>query len=348
MRRCAGRALVAAALLLAFGPAGLAHAAKPRVTVTRDSAGIPHVVAKDFRSLGYGEGYAYAQDNVWLFADAVVTLRAQRSRYFGPDELAFQWVARRADPNWKSDLYWQRIRDARTVERGVAQRAPLGPSRRIKGLYRGWAAGYNAYLRSGELRDPTCKGKPWVKPITAMDLFYRGIQLATTSSSSLFISGLVDAVPPTGATARARTASRPDLAALTRAFEGPRAPSQSNGAAFGSRATKRGSGMVLANPHAPWRGTERWWMVHLKIPGVYDVMGGTLSGYPLVGIGFNRHLAWTHTTSTARRFVLYELQLVPGTRPRTSWTARSSGCSARASPPAGARTPCTSPATGRS
>jgi hypothetical protein len=39
---------------------------------------------------------------------------------------------------------------------------------------------------------------------------------------------------------------------------------------------------------------------------------GTLEGFPLVGIGFNQHLAWTHTVSTSRRFVAYQLNLVPG------------------------------------
>jgi acyl-homoserine-lactone acylase len=299
-------------VVFSCAPSALAHAAKPRVTVTRDSAGIPHIVAKDFRSLGYGEGYAYAQDNLCLFADAVITLRAQRSKYFGPDALAFQYVARRADPNWKSDLWWRRVRDSRIVEKGVAQKPPLGPSNRVRALYEGWAAGYNAYLNSGKLRDPRCKGKPWVKPITPMDLNYRGTQLATTPSSSLFITGLVDAAPPTGAAMRARQSLRPDLSKLSQDFNAPSAPSQSNGAAFGSKATSAGGGMVFANPHAPWRGTERWWMVHLKIPGVYDVMGGTLSGYPPIGIGFNKYLAWTHTTSTARRFVLFQLKLKPG------------------------------------
>jgi len=36
-------------------------------------------------------------------------------------------------------------------------------------MYQGWTAGYNAFLRSGKLRDPRCKGKPWVHPITATD-----------------------------------------------------------------------------------------------------------------------------------------------------------------------------------
>jgi acyl-homoserine-lactone acylase len=70
--------------------------------------------------------------------------------------------------------------------------------------------------------------------------------------------------------------------------------------------------MVLANPHFPWRGTERFWMAQLNVPGRYDVEGGTLMGFPLIGIGFNRDIAWTHTVSTDRRFVAYQLKLVRG------------------------------------
>jgi len=54
-----------------------------------------------------------------------------------------------------------------------------------------------------------------VKPITVRDLYYRNEQIVTTPSSSRFISGLVDAQPPTGATARAAGHSRPDIAALS-------------------------------------------------------------------------------------------------------------------------------------
>ena len=301
-----------AASVVAALPAA-AGAAKPRVSVTRDSAGIPHIVGKDFRSVGYGEGYAYAQDNLCMFADDVITLRAQRSKYFGPDALFYQYAGSGAiDPNWKSDLWWKRVRPSRVVEKAAAQRPPLGPNADAKALYKGWAAGYNAYLRSGKLRDPACKGKPWVKPITVRDLYYRNEQIVTTPSSSRFISGLVDAQPPTGATARAATPGRPDTAALNRKVGSPASPLGSNGVGLGSDGTKNGTGMVLANPHSPWRGTERWWMAHLTVPGSYDVMGGTIAGFPAIGSGFNESLAWTHTVSTARRFVIFKLKLVPG------------------------------------
>ena len=52
--------------------------------------------------------------------------------------------------------------------------------------------------------------------------------------------------------------------------------------------------------------------MHLTIPGRYDVMGASIYGFPMINIGFNRDVAWSHTVSTARRFVLRELRLAPG------------------------------------
>ena len=51
--------------------------------------------------------------------------------------------------------------------------------------------------------------------------------------------------------------------------------------------------------------------MQLTIPGKLDVMGAALPGLPLVNIGFNRHLAWTHTVDTSTHFTLYRLQLDP-------------------------------------
>ena len=70
--------------------------------------------------------------------------------------------------------------------------------------------------------------------------------------------------------------------------------------------------MVVANPHFPWYGDGRFWECHLTVPGELDVYGASLVGAPAVHIGFNRDVAWTHTFSAGHRFVLYQLELVPG------------------------------------
>ena len=70
--------------------------------------------------------------------------------------------------------------------------------------------------------------------------------------------------------------------------------------------------MVLANPHFPWQGSERFYQSHLMIPGKMNVSGASLFGVPVILIGHTENLAWTHTVSTAFRFAPVELELVPG------------------------------------
>src|SRR5579875_1608064 len=318
----AGASLVAAAAVivaLVGAAAAVAAVAIPapsgnRVVITRDRAGVPHIVASNFRALGYGEGWAFAQDNLCTFANDVVTLRGQRARYFGADGTAVNYSAGVASTNLQSDLFWHYIAATGIVRRELSARSGLLPQ--VRAVYEGWVAGYNRYLRSGLLRDPACRGRRWLSPITLADLLLRGVQIITEASSQQFIAGIDEAAPPAaGATvARALAGARPtrsELAALRRQFD-LSSSAGSNGIGLGALDTRAHTGMVLANPHFPWRGTERFWMAQLDVPGAYDVEGGTLMGFPLIGIGFNRYIAWTHTVSTDRRFVLYRLSLVPG------------------------------------
>ena len=43
-----------------------------------------------------------------------------------------------------------------------------------------------------------------------------------------------------------------------------------------------------------------------------NVYGASLLGSPVVNIGFNEHVGWTHTVTTAHHFTLYKLTLAPG------------------------------------
>ena len=292
------------------GPNVSAAAAKGQydVTVVRDPAGIPHVTAGDFRSLGYGEGYSYAQDNACLFEDAIVTVRGERTRFFGADGVSRYYSNGSVDPNPKSDAFWKWVQASGQTQ-GFEEEFGQRPTE----LYKGWKAGFNAYLESGKLRDPSCKGQPWVRPITFQDLLLRGLQIEIGASSGVMISGLYDAQPPGSAPPRpARSAFDPRELRDALGAESGDSELGSNGLALGSTATRSGSGMLLANPHFPWRGVDRFWMAHLTVPGKYDAMGGTLGGFPEIGIGFNKDLAWTHTVSTGRRFVVIQLQLAPG------------------------------------
>ena len=313
MPRTLPLALLLAALLI---PASSALAAKTgyRAEIRRTTGGVPHIKAKDYGSLGYGYGYAYAQDQLCEFADIMVTVNAQRSRYFGTTA-----DSPNGGTNLQSDFFWQRIRDERTVERLSKRKAPHGPAKKVRDTVKGFAAGYNAYLRKtgrAKLPDPTCRGKAWVRPITAMDVYRRFYQLGLRASSGNFLKEIVNATPPSGAAA-ARAASAPTSEQFQRAIAsdpvlGTEHPLGSNAYGVGSDGTRNGRSVVLGNPHFPWQGSERWYEMHLTIPGKLDAIGAGLQGVPVVNIGFNKHVAWSHTVSTARRFTPYELKLVAG------------------------------------
>ncbi len=93
---------------------------------------------------------------------------------------------------------------------------------------------------------------------------------------------------------------------------GTQHPLGSNAYGVGSAGTRGGRSVLLGNPHFPWQGSERWYELHLTIPGKLDAIGAALQGAPVVNIGFNRHVAFSHTVSTARRFTPYELELEAG------------------------------------
>ena len=86
-------------------------------------------------------------------------------------------------------------------------------------------------------------------------------------------------------------------------------PLGSNAWAFGKETTANGSGMLLGNPHFPWSGPNRFYEMHLTIPGQMDVMGVGIGTYSMVSIGFNKDVAWSHTVSTGKRFTFYEVTL---------------------------------------
>ncbi|WP_404825680.1 acylase [Plantactinospora soyae] len=326
-----GTATVAAVVLLVGLVPGVAPADDATTTTTRGysaeirraSYGVPHITAANFASLGFGVGNVQAEDNICLIAEQVATVDAVRSRHFGADE-----------PNVRSDLFFQKATEDRVVERMLAG-TPDGveaPSRQARDLVRGFAAGYNNYLRKtgvANLTDPQCRAKPWVRQIGALDL-WRTIWANMIRSGSLgALDLIVEATPPAAGTARSAAPSTTEIAAaLSRAIRpagaggdggtgtgtgtGTDSTLGSNAYGLGAEATTSGAGMLLANPHFPWDGPDRFYRMHLKIPGVYDVEGAALIGNPIVQIGHNATVGWSHTVSTAARSVLHELTLVPG------------------------------------
>ncbi|WP_162009858.1 acylase [Pseudomonas syringae] len=274
-----------------------------RAEIRRTGFGVPHIVAANERGLGYGIGYAYAQDNLCLLANEVVTVNGQRSRYFGPDKATLE-----QRNNMASDLLFQWLNTPQALA-DFWNAQPL----EIRQLMQGYVAGYNR-----SLAEQTTQGLPqpcaaeWVRPISTDDLLRLTRRLLVEGGVGQFAEALAGATPPAlpkplqvdaqQAQALQLAAARNQRFALERG---------SNAVAIGRELSANGRGMLLANPHFPWGGGMRFYQMHLTIPGKLDVMGAALPGLPLINIGFNRHLAWSHTVDTSKHFTLHRLQLDP-------------------------------------
>src|SRR5204862_5347653 len=146
-------------------------------TIRRTEHGIPHIEASTFAGAGYGYGYAFAEDNICVMAEDYVTVDGQRSRFFGPDGSYVQRGNGIRSNNLNSDFFWQQIIDNHTVENLLAQPPPNGPAQEIKDGIRGFTAGWNRYLAdvggTNGVPDKSCRGKPWVRPITEIEAYRR-------------------------------------------------------------------------------------------------------------------------------------------------------------------------------
>jgi acyl-homoserine-lactone acylase len=296
-------------------PAAAARKKGPTVEIRRTAYGVPHIKARDWRSLGYGYAYAFAQDNICTIAESYVTVSGERSKYFGPDATwDFRGNGSKVN-NLNSDFFYRAINDSGIVERLTNLKPPHGPRTEIKQAVSGYVAGYNAWLRRrgvDRINDPRCRGKEWVRPITEADVYRRFYQLASLASQGVAIDGIGDAHPATEPAAASAARKRQGDAIASLTPDSLRLPIGSNAYGLGRDATANGRGMVLGNPHFPWYGPERLYQAQLTIPGKMDVSGGSLYGVPIVLIGTTRGLSWSHTVATAFRFTPVELQLVSG------------------------------------
>ncbi|MGY4040314.1 penicillin acylase family protein [Aeromonas hydrophila] len=267
------------------------------VTLTYTEQGVPHIKANDYASLGFGAGYAHAEENLCTLSEQIMKLRGEKSRWLGAGE---------QQRNLLSDVGY---RSLDLPAQAAALYGRLAPDARH--LIEGYVAGFNHSLssRAGPADYPSpCRGAEWVELITPTQLLAYHLDLAQLASGRSFIGAMASAQPP-GSGARARTAlpvPKQDPAALLTS-EGI----GSNGWALGADRSSNANSLLLGNPHFPWDGELRFYEQHLQIPGELNVTGATMMGFPAILIGFNEQLGWTHTVSQSKRFTLYQLTLDP-------------------------------------
>lgn len=257
-------------------------------TIRRTAYGIPHVIAKSIAGVGFGQGYASAEDHVCTIADQIVKVRSERARHFGPGD---------DDANIDSDFALLALGVYQTAENGLTQQSGMAGE-----LLEGYVAGYNQYLSDvgPDGLPEECRGAAWVREIDEVDLLAHLVDLNLIGIEHRMLKGIARAQPPI---------SSGEAAEMTLADVHLDARAASNAWAIGSALSARGGGALLANPHLPWEGELKFHEIQLTVPGQLDVYGASLLGVPGVNIGFTASVAWSHTTSASTQTTFYMLTL---------------------------------------
>jgi acyl-homoserine-lactone acylase len=287
------------------------------------SYGVPHIKGDSYGDLGYGIGYAHAQENLCTLSEQLMKLKGEKSLYLG---------AGAGNKNVISDLGYKALGLPQQAEELFALTTP-----KAQQIMHGYAAGFNRSLaeRNSPADYPSpCRDADWVQQVTPQDLLAYQLDISLLASGRTMAPAIAAANPPIPAVAKAAIElNNQQIVATNTQQDASKAAKEvapykldieldanqvftpegigSNGWAIGADRSESGNSLLLGNPHFPWDGELRFFENHLTIPGELDVTGVTFIGLPGVLVGFNDNIAWTHTVSQAKHLTMYQLTLDP-------------------------------------
>jgi len=83
----------------------------------------------------------------------------------------------------------------------------------------------------------------------------------------------------------------------------------SNVFAISPKRSESGNSHLMSNTHQPWDGPTAWYEAHLHSEEGWNAVGGLFPGSPVVLVGHNENLGWSHTVNNPDLIDVYELEL---------------------------------------
>jgi len=233
------------------------------VTIVRDDWGIAHVHGKRNADAVFGMAYAQAEDD----------FNRVETNYLVS-------LGRLAEAEGESAL-WQDLRQKLFVDDTVLKSEYARSPRWLKALMDAWADGLNYYLATHPDVHPRVirRFEPWMALSFSEGSIGGDIERVSTAKLQAFYSK-----DPAGALAQ---------------FVPPSSwaePTGSNGIAIAPKLTVDGHALLLINPH-----TSFFFRSELQMSSDegLDAYGAVTWGQFFVYQGFNRHIGWMHTSTTA-------------------------------------------------
>jgi acyl-homoserine-lactone acylase len=259
-----------------------------KVTITRDSWGVPHIDAPTDAAAVFGIGYAQAEDNFPQIEEDYLNALGRSASVHGEAGLA-------------NDI----VKTAFEVERLSREEYEREPKER-RALWDAYAAGLNYYLRMHpEVQHAGIQRfEPWfpfaIFRLASAGTTIDGVRLRDVIATPVGTPRIVR--PRIAATSAASQSNAGDLALTPPVdpLEGePGMPIASNAWAVAPSRTANGHAMIFQNPHVGFFGGGQRWEVHVRSNEGWNVSGFAILSTPIPRSGHNEHLGWTHTNSAA-------------------------------------------------
>ena len=253
------------------------------VTIRRDDYGVPHILGETEQDVAFGLAYAHAEDDFSTIQAVVAASRGQLSRLH------------LSSTSLQNDFYAGMFRINDRTE--AVYDAQISPE--LQEVFQGYADGLNYYAA---LHPEEVDGRFF--PVEAKDLargFVHKIPLFVGTGQEL--GKALAARPPEeessvpGKQEQEKTSWYEDYAMVA-----------SNAHAVSRSRSADGIHRLNVNSHQPWDGAVAWYEAHLKSKDGFEMYGATFPGSPLIFVGHNKKLGWTHTVNTPDLVDSYRLQ----------------------------------------
>lgn len=261
------------------------------VTIYRDKWGVPHVYGPTDASVIFGFMYAQAEDNFWQIEDSYIQAIGRAAEVYGEKML-------------DSDLTNRALGIAR-----LSQAEYAGLSKPMQELCQATADGLNYFLEKNPQVKPRliAKFEPWHAIAFGRFAQYQ-LFIYRRAVRDNEIRGAVSEVRAAGATSSLLPAKPSDLVANEEDDTDPWNAGMvgSNTWAVTPAKSQSGNPLLFINPHQPFFGPGQWIEGHVHSGSGWNVSGATFPGSPIIGLGHNETLGWSHTVNIPDIIDLWE------------------------------------------
>ncbi len=249
--------------------------------IARDSFGVPHIFGKADPDVGFGIGYAHAEDDFATLQEVFAMTRGRLGALTGADGA-------------KTD-YAMHLLGARAT---VARDYMTQPAD-VRALLDGYAAGLNLYAA----RHPGEVKLRKLFPVDGAD-----VAVGFVLRSPFFFGldqtlGALVGDKPLPAENAGPVPDAPDVTPV-----GPNGDQNgSNAFVVAPKRSADGFTRLVSNAHQPWRGGVAWYELVVHSQAGWNFAGATFPGAPYPLLGHNRVLGWTNTVNRPDLTDVYKL-----------------------------------------